>query len=215
MTEPEILEVVRSMYKEFEKRFLESQEAQNNALASVKREIESKTEIALHAQEHAITVANTELSRRLDGMNEFRGTLKDQNATFVTRDSFETQNLRHQEEYRVLDAKLSTGLSVDVYRVQHEQLSNRVDELSRWKAERESTLVQIGNISDRLSGLETWRAGRESIPQQLTDVAGKVEKLDGWVAKQEGKASRSNMIAIGAVFISGLVLLLQLTHIIK
>jgi len=39
----------------------------------------------IHAQDKAVELAKTSMERRLDGMNEFRATLKDQTATFVTR----------------------------------------------------------------------------------------------------------------------------------
>lgn len=45
-------------------------------------------------QERAVTVALTNLERRLDGMNEFRAQLKDQAGTFLTRDASDREHVQ-------------------------------------------------------------------------------------------------------------------------
>ena len=80
---------------------------------------EHQTHGESHDREHelttqAITKADTALEKRLEGMNEFRASLKDQSAAFLTR---------------------------DVYEVQHADLARRVDNIAerlqqaeRWEA---------------------------------------------------------------------------------
>src|SRR3989304_5414015 len=48
-------------------------------------------ESRIQAVERGIEVANRSMQERLSGMNEFRDTLKDQAARFVTRDELETK----------------------------------------------------------------------------------------------------------------------------
>jgi len=46
-------------------------------------------EVKIAALDKATLVAKESMERRLEGMNEFRDALKDQNATFVTRTEYE------------------------------------------------------------------------------------------------------------------------------
>jgi hypothetical protein len=210
MSDITLKEYIDTKLADLDKRIYESQKAQNATLVAVKSELESKTELALHSQERAVSIANAELIRRLDSMNEFRGQLKDQAGTFVSRDAYETQNLRHEDEHKLLNDRLSAGLSVDVYRIEHGALVKRVDELSQWKAEREATIVQIGNLTEKIAILEAWRAGREGLQQKVADVEGKVEKLDTWKATKDGEESKANRLSMYSIIISIVVLAVTL-----
>jgi hypothetical protein len=60
----------------------------------------------LHDQVHdseteAVSTARDAMNRRLDGMNEFRDTLKDQQASFLTRQTYE---LRHEDLVHRIEA---------------------------------------------------------------------------------------------------------------
>ena len=66
---------------------------------------EHQTHGESHDREHelttqAITKADTALEKRLESMNEFRASLKDQSAAFLTRDVYEVQ---HSDLARRLD----------------------------------------------------------------------------------------------------------------
>jgi len=45
----------------------------------------AKLEAKLHSAEHSLVVAKESMEKRLDSMNEFRDTLRDQAGKFVTR----------------------------------------------------------------------------------------------------------------------------------
>ena len=223
-----------NFFVEFEKRFLESQRAQDAAVQTMKTELESKASAALSAQDRAVLVAQGEMNRRLDSMNEFRGQLKDQTATFVTRAVYEAQVLRHDDEHKALDKKIAEGLSTEVYRSEHASLSKRVDELIQWKAERESTFVVVNNLAEqvrkldtwksekeatisqvgtntiRLDKLENWQTSREGSLQLVKDVANKVDDLEKWKANQEGASSRYNVLMQRANWISVVAALISL-----
>ncbi len=51
--------------------------------------MEEKFDVIMRGQERAITLAREGMERRLEGMNEFRDTLKDQTSKFVTRGELE------------------------------------------------------------------------------------------------------------------------------
>ena len=53
--------------------------------------LESKLELHIGYNDRAIKLATDELRRRLEGMNEFREALKDQAATFMSREAVELQ----------------------------------------------------------------------------------------------------------------------------
>jgi hypothetical protein len=61
-------------------------------------------ESRISALEKSITVAYAAMERRLEGMNEFRESLKDQTARFVTKDEFN----RLQDEVKTLTAFKNT-----------------------------------------------------------------------------------------------------------
>jgi hypothetical protein len=80
-------------------------EAQSSAIAA-----------ALLAAEKAVTKAETATERRFEGVNEFRQTLSDQAATFISRVEFEGQRDGSAERIRELTGRLdkiegrSTGI---------------------------------------------------------------------------------------------------------
>ena len=55
------------------------------ALATQLTEFDKRIEQRFDAANHAVSVANGALEKRLDGMNEFRGQLRDQQATYATK----------------------------------------------------------------------------------------------------------------------------------
>jgi len=55
------------------------------ALASHVAEIQKRVEQRFEQAEHAVNIANTQLEKRLDSINEFRGQLKDQQSLFITK----------------------------------------------------------------------------------------------------------------------------------
>ena len=60
--------------------------------------------------ERAVEVASAQMDKRLDGMNEFRNTLKDQASKFITRDEFlasHDKNLSDIRELRESRAELA------------------------------------------------------------------------------------------------------------
>ncbi len=69
-----ILSAVTKLLDERDLRYKERHDAQQNAISA-----------ALAAAEKAVTKAEVAAEKRFDGVNEFRGQLKDQSATFITR----------------------------------------------------------------------------------------------------------------------------------
>lgn len=59
-------------------------------LEALLREQRQYFEMKLKAIEDATNLARQTMNERLDGMNEFRGTLKDRQATMITRVNFES-----------------------------------------------------------------------------------------------------------------------------
>jgi hypothetical protein len=50
----------------------------------------------------SIDLASVQLNERLNGMNEFREALKDQSQKYLTKDEFNIQHLRVQDDIRIL-----------------------------------------------------------------------------------------------------------------
>ena len=75
-------------------------------------------EVRFLAMEKAVSTAQSSLDKRLDAMNEFRSTLKDQNASFITRTEYtqmakEVQDLR--ESRAILEGKASQNSVLVAY----------------------------------------------------------------------------------------------------
>ena len=71
-------------------------ETANLTNARESHEREHFAHVSAHDREHvmtgvAITTATGALDKRLEGMNEFRGTLRDQQSTFLRREQYEAQ----------------------------------------------------------------------------------------------------------------------------
>ncbi len=79
------------------------EESSVERLAGMRREVGRIQE----ASQAAVNKAEQSMNKRLDGMNEFRQQLKDQGATFVTRDQFEELNKRIVEQFESRDKRLS------------------------------------------------------------------------------------------------------------
>lgn len=81
----------------------------------------------LKSMNKATKVALKELNRRLDGMNEFRDTIKDQNAEFIRKSEHDTAHSRIEEDIRSLResrAEISGKASKDDLRAS-EKLANK------------------------------------------------------------------------------------------
>jgi hypothetical protein len=77
-----------------------SQRSPNHAeFVSLKEYLESR----ISAVEKSIEVANCAMQKRLEGMNEFRDTLKDQAARFVTRDEMDIKLSSLNEQLKSLN----------------------------------------------------------------------------------------------------------------
>jgi hypothetical protein len=59
-------------------------------------------EVKIRSVERATTVASASMEHRLEGMNEFRAQLKDQVATFVSRDEFSIVRDKIDSDVRIL-----------------------------------------------------------------------------------------------------------------
>jgi hypothetical protein len=55
-------------------------------------------EVKFNAIRDALTLAREILEKRLEGMNEFRAQLKDQNATFITREYYDARHKTLQKQ---------------------------------------------------------------------------------------------------------------------
>jgi hypothetical protein len=72
--------------------------------------LERLFEEKINARDRALTVAMATMDTRLDGMNEFRNTLRDQSAQFVTRDEYLTGHSAVVRNAEVMRIDLSTSV---------------------------------------------------------------------------------------------------------
>src|ERR1700730_627887 len=72
--------------------------------------LERLFEEKITARDRALTVAMATMDVRLDGMNEFRNTLRDQAAQFVTRDEYLTGHAAVVRNAEIMRIDLSTSV---------------------------------------------------------------------------------------------------------
>lgn len=80
-------------------------ELMDEKLRRIKEELKLEKEltgIKINNVEHAIVIAASSMEKRLDGMNEFRNAMADQNAQFLTKSSFDVLHERVEKDVKDL-----------------------------------------------------------------------------------------------------------------
>lgn len=99
--------------RQYLERLIEQAEKLNDAkFVTYRALIDSQAEkvaLALTASEKAITKAETAAEKRFESVNEFRGQLTDQAATFITRREFEQWRDSTQERVNELKARVDVN----------------------------------------------------------------------------------------------------------
>ena len=83
-------------------------------------ELEQRLDIRQKSNENSLDIASDELNRRLEGMNEFRKSLTDQTNTFLTREIWDRE---------------------------HRNLSEKIDQITLWRASLEGARSRANIIS--------------------------------------------------------------------
>jgi len=81
----------------------------------------------LSSIEEARRLAKIEQDRRLDTMNEFRGQLKDQAATFITKDAVESKFNSVELEIDTLNKDSNKYMTVERFDQSHKSLIDKID----------------------------------------------------------------------------------------
>ena len=87
-------------------------------------EQESQFNIKIAALEKATTIAAAQMEKRLEGQNEFRGQLKDQVATFVTKNDHDSINERLFSDIKSLQEAKSQYIG----RSEHDNMLSKFDD---------------------------------------------------------------------------------------
>lgn len=83
--------------------FVSQQTATRTALVAAEQAVTT----AMLAAEKAVTKAETAAERRFESLNEFRGQLSDQAATFVSRKEMDALQLRNDDKWAELNSRIS------------------------------------------------------------------------------------------------------------
>lgn len=108
-------------------------------------------EAKLGDSDKAVSVALTTLDKRLESMNEFRDTLRDQAAKFIIRTEFELVVSRLEQDIKNLEAARALMVTVTTYNAAHSDLQKQVEELRLSKAVLEGKASQesVNQVSSR------------------------------------------------------------------
>lgn len=71
--------------------------------------IETQNQLKYQSLDKALEIALASLNKRLEGMNEFRNTLKDQTNTFVTKTEYEASHQRVLDDVKILREAKATS----------------------------------------------------------------------------------------------------------
>jgi hypothetical protein len=176
--------------------------------------LERLFEEKITARDRALTVAMATMDVRLDGMNEFRNTLRDQATQFVTRDEYLTGHsavVRNSEAMRI-------DLSTSVVRVEQAdraaaveraQLDKRLDALNEVRVQlkdqaatlisRSEATVLIGGLQADVRRLEiaaSEKAGRDDSAAAFDRMDVRLKVVEGKLATWDGR-----LWALGSIFL--------------
>lgn len=118
--------------------------ARLDALEKMLTEREDRTKERFESINRATTLARESMEKRLDGMNEFRDTLKDQASAFIPRSEFTRviADLNHMAD---------RYLPRDVYEVQHAQVWKQVEINTQRLYDAEKFISTMTNVKEEKS----------------------------------------------------------------
>ena len=151
----------------------------------------------IEAVNSATRIAYTSMDSRLLGMNEFRNQLKDQTATFINRNEFNTTLSKHEDDIGLL-------------RISSERMATKIAAI-----EKESS-ISSNQIETRLSSMNEFRAQlkdqaatfftRPEHEIYMISVEKDLRMLRESKATLEGRASQTAVNISTAIAIVGVVL---------
>ncbi len=191
--------------------------ASGRSLAQVSAHIEFLERLfdeKISARDRALAVAMTTMDIRLDNMNEFRNTLRDQASQFVTRDEYQTAHaavVRNGEAMRI-------DLSTSVVRVEQAdrasaveraQLDKRLDALNELRVQlkdQAATLISRSEVTVLIGGLQadvrrleiaaSEKAGRDDSAAAFDRIDVRLKLVEGKLATWDGR-----LWALGSIFL--------------
>ena len=101
-------EKITLMMNEAEKRNGQRFDAQQEAVATAMVAQEKAVLAAMAAAEKAVTKAETAAEKRFESVNEFRKTLSDQTASFLTRNEYQSQHIALSEKVEIVGNRVSS-----------------------------------------------------------------------------------------------------------
>jgi hypothetical protein len=176
--------------------------------------LERLFEEKINARDRALVVAMATMDLRLDGMNEFRNSLRDQATQFVTRDEYLTA---HGAVVRSTDA-MRIDLSTNSVRVEQSdrasaveraQLDKRLDALNEFRVQlkdQSAMLISRSEVTALIGGLQSdvkrleIAAGEKAGRDESTDA---FDRLDIRLKLVEGKLATwdGRLWALGTIFL--------------
>ena len=154
--------------------------ASDRGLAQVSAKIEfleRLMEEKINARDRALTVAMATMDTRLDGMNEFRDTLRDQSAQFVTRDEYQTGHAAVVRNAEVM----------------------RIDDQAETQISRSEVTVLIASLQTDVRRLEIAggeKAGRDDSVAAFDRIDLRLKVVEGKLATWDGR-----LWALGSIFL--------------
>jgi hypothetical protein len=167
-----------------------------------------------NARDRALTVAMTAMDVRLDSMNEFRNTLRDQAALFVTRDEYLTAHAAVVRNIESMRIELSTSVvrieqSDRASAVERAQLDKRLDAMNEFRLQlkdQAATLMSRSEVTALFIGLQedvkrleiaaSEKAGRDDSAAAFDRIDIRLKLVEGKLATWDGRRW-----ALGTIFL--------------
>lgn len=176
--------------------------------------LERLFEEKIKARDRALTVAMAAMDVRLDGMNEFRNTLRDQATMLVTRDEYLTAHAAVVRNIEAMRIDLSTSVvrveqSDRASAVERAQLDKRLDAMNEFRLQlkdQAATLVPRSEVTALISGLQEdvkrleiaagEKAGRDDSAAAFDRIDIRLKLVEGKLATWDGR-----LWALGTIFL--------------
>ena len=186
--------------------------------------LERRLSEALSSRDHALTVALASLEKRLDSMNEFRGTLQDQASRFLTRSEWQSVGIARDRD--VEDLKLAVSnqrvlTEQNDKQAVHERdsLNSRLDSMNEFRAQLkdQAGTFMLRNEADihsmavqstlrRLELSEIEKISRSEMAVLSDGIDRRLKIVEGKLANWDGRVWMFGAMFTGAnIFISWLL----------
>ena len=184
--------------------------AQQTAMKTAFDAADKAVAAALESAEKAVVKAETAAEKRFEGVNEFRGQLQDQAATFISRTEFAGAIAALQKAHDELTKQMSGISNVIVPRAENEAKLQALTD--RFEEARQQFVADVARITSRLDTMSATAASNQQGLENRTATTANVQDQD-YYGRYRTRSLVSTAISVISVLVAlAAVIVVVVTH---